>query len=439
MNTVFTVSQLNKQVKLCLEQDFGEVMVSGEISNFSRPKSGHMYFSLKDEHAQLRCVFFRNYHNAFSNTLAEGVQVTVKGSLSVYEARGDYQMIARDISASGQGALILQYQALKEKLLKEGLFAEDLKRKLPLFPRIVAIITSPTGAALQDVITTLIKRYPLAQLQLYPSEVQGKDAIASLIKALKAAVSNTSIDVLLIARGGGSIEDLQAFNSEELARLIRQTPFPVISGIGHETDYTISDYAADYRAATPTAAAISATPDINEILQRLHKQMSHMRQSVHHSISKARWTLERFQQKIRAPDLYLHQLWQRLDNAYSQLLQILQLHIQKKQHRLTVLEGQIKGLHPKSIISAVSTKLMRLQQELIYLMNTKINSYTHRLSVSGATLHAVSPLATLERGYAITRLKNEIVYDSADIQLHDVVEVKLSKGTLICDVISKKS
>lgn len=437
MNTVFTVSQLNKQVKLCLEQEIGEVVVNGELSNLSRPKSGHLYFSLKDEYAQLRCVYFRNYHNTFCATLSNGDQVTVKGSLSLYEARGDCQLIAQDVSPMGQGALLLQFQLLKDKLHEEGLFNAALKRRIPLYPTIIGVITSPSSAAFQDIVITIQKRFPLSKIYLYPSEVQGKDAIHTLVKSLMLASKEPQIDVLIIARGGGSIEDLQAFNDERFARLIREAPFPIITGIGHETDFTIADYVSDHRAATPTAAAMSATPNACDILQLIeyHKRclFNAMTRALHESFR----MLERCHQKLKGPELYLQQLWQRLDNAACQLTQKQLSRIERAQYKLSLLEGTLQKLNPKNQLICAKTALSHITDELLYVMQNTINSYTHRLNICSATLHAVSPLATLSRGYAIARLQNTIIDNSASVNLHDQIEIKLSKGALQCEVIGK--
>ncbi|MDX2346376.1 MAG: exodeoxyribonuclease VII large subunit, partial [Legionella sp.] len=268
----FTVATLNQHIRRWLEKDIGPIAVEGEVSNLSRPASGHAYFSLKDPSAQLRCVFFKGRHRKNTEAILQNGQALIlRGTLSVYEARGDYQLIVESIEAAGAGNLFQQFEALKLKLKTLGLFDTSRKKTWPKYPNTIALITSPTGAAIRDMQSTLKKRFPLTEVKLYPTEVQGERAAPQLITAIKQANIDATADVILLARGGGSIEDLWAFNDEALAYAISDSNIPIISGVGHETDFTISDFVADLRAETPTAAAVAATPDQRQLLEHCER------------------------------------------------------------------------------------------------------------------------------------------------------------------------
>ena len=297
--TILTVSQLNRQVKSYLENELGVVHVEGELSNLSKPSSGHFYFSLKDSSAQIRCVYFKNRHiGALANKLCDGQHIVASGRLSLYEARGDYQLIVEQITEAGLGALYQRFEELKNKLAAEGLFDSTKKRPIPYMPRAIGVITSTTGAAIQDILSTLARRFPLADVFIYPSEVQGAGAVQQLIKALQRANKDKRCEVLLLARGGGSIEDLWAFNDEQLARHIRNSSIPIVSGIGHETDVTIADFVADYRAETPTAAATRVTPDCNELFKLLNHSIARLYEAMHRFLQKYQLKLQHLMDKI---------------------------------------------------------------------------------------------------------------------------------------------
>lgn len=437
MNKTFTVSQLNRFVKTWLESEVGAVEVKGEISNLARPKSGHLYFSLKDENAQIRCVFFRNYHNKDSIDIKDGLEVIINGTLSLYEARGDYQLIAHNIRTAGDGALLQQFLLLKNKLEQEGLFNNALKCPLPSFPCTIGVITSATGAALQDIITTIKRRFPLTIIYLYPSEVQGAAARQSLISALSLACQQKKVDVLILARGGGSIEDLQAFNDETLARLIRKSPVPVVTGIGHETDFTIADFVADFRAPTPTGAAEAVTPNVNELNQHLNKDLFRLQQAINHVLRNISWQLEQLQGKLKSPQEHLQQFWQRLDRAYMDMITYIETRCQKEQHKFTLLLNNLHNANPNRQLEQSQKNIENLWRKLIYFMHHILQSSHLRLKHTASTLHAVSPLATLDRGYSITSINNRVIYDSSDVKLHDIIEIRLKHGKLLCEVLKQ--
>ena len=301
MTTILTVTQLNRHVRTYLEYEMGEVNVSGEISNLSKPVSGHVYFTLKDATAQVKCVYFRNRHNQASHGMQNGQQVIARGKLSLYEARGDYQLIVEQLDEAGQGDLYRQFELLKVKLAALGLFDAVRKKPLPRIPDCIGVISSATGAALQDILTTLGRRFPLIPVIVYPSDVQGKQAAPQLVKALQRANHEKRCDVIILARGGGSIEDLWAFNDECLAHAIASSRIPIVSGVGHETDFTIADFVADLRAATPTAAAESVVPDRLDLMARLQTIQGALISAIARFIKHKQLLLAHEVQKIASP------------------------------------------------------------------------------------------------------------------------------------------
>jgi exodeoxyribonuclease VII large subunit len=386
-----TVSQLNRHVRRWLEEDIGLVSVQGEVSNLSKPASGHCYFSLKDTGAQLRCVFFKNRHTATSKQILQhGQQLILRGLLSVYEARGDYQLIVESVEAAGEGDLYRKYEELKIKLATLGLFDPARKKTWPAYPNTIGLITSPTGAAIRDVLTTLARRFPLANVRVYPSDVQGKQAAPQLVQAVKQANLDGCCDVLLLVRGGGSLEDLWSFNDEALAYAIAECTIPIISGVGHETDFTIADFVADHRAATPTAAAETVTPD---------------------------------QEQLRE---HCARLSQRLRIAIIRLLE------QQHQH-LTHASKHLRA--PKYLLQSHSQTLDYLTKQLHTLLPRRIDEKKQALQQLSLTLNALSPLATLNRGYAIAKQGTHVLRRSQDAAIGSNVSIQLAEGTLKCEVI----
>ena len=327
---LLTVSQLNRFIRHWLENDLGEVHVEGEISNATHASSGHCYFTLKDAHAQLRCVFFRSRKRSSPQFVPQNGQfVLTKGTLSIYEARGDYQLIIDDIREAGLGPLHQAFLKLKAKLSAAGLFDLERKQAIPAIPNCIGIITSPKGAALHDILTTLSRRYPLAKTVLYPSDVQGEQASAQLINALTEANTQRQCDVLILARGGGSLEDLWPFNNENLAYAIAESALPVVTGIGHETDFTIADFVADFRAATPTAAAEKVTPDWTQLVHMFQTLKNRLQQNM--------------QRIIQAH-------WQNMDYLTRQLNQSSQRHFTQKKHELILLTQALDRLSPTATL-----------------------------------------------------------------------------------------
>ncbi len=432
---ILTVSQLNRQVKSYLENELGIVHVEGEISNFSKPSSGHFYFTLKDTGAQIRCVFFKNRHfGSIASKLGDGQHIVASGRLSLYEARGDYQLIVEQVTEAGLGALYQRFEELKNKLAAEGLFHPQNKKPLPTMPSTIGIITSPTGAAIRDILSTLARRFPLANVLIYPSEVQGANAAPLLIKALQRANTDKKCDVLILARGGGSIEDLWAFNDEQLARQIAASAIPVISGVGHETDFTIADFVADYRAETPTAAATVATPDCLELKKLLAHSLLRLQDAIYRLLQKKQIRLQHVMEKIASPQKAIASYWQCIDYLERQLITHMCALLKNKQHQLQLCSHQLQVQNPQTQIKQTGVLLQRLTTELIQFMQVRLNQLKYQLGSQLSTLNAVSPLATLERGYAIATHQDKVLFSSEQVSIGDTIEVRLARGKLRCEV-----
>ena len=387
---ILSVTQLNRLVRNWLENDLGVMRIEGEVSNVTSASSGHCYFTLKDTTAQLRCAFFRNRYNLHTHTAPlHGQSIVAQGKLSVYEARGDYQLIVESITTAGIGELFRLYVALKAKLQAAGLFDPSRKKSLPRLPHCIGIITSAHGAALHDIMTTIQRRYPLAATRLYPSDVQGTQAAAQLIKAIQTANREQACDVLILARGGGSLEDLWPFNDEALAYAIVESALPIVSGVGHETDFTIADFVADLRAATPTAAAEAVTPDWPQFVAQFHLLNTRLLTAMQRLLERLRQQHRQLNQRLSAPWRVIESHWQNLDHLQRHLMQIMQQLLTQKQHAL----------------------------ELAVL-----------------NLHTLSPLATLSRGYAIATHYEHVLLSSHQVNLGDSIQLQLALGQLRCRV-----
>lgn len=431
---ILSVGELNRQIRFYLENEIGEIVVMGELSNLSKPRSGHLYFTLKDSSAQLRCVYFRNYHVANTQKLVDGAQVILKGQLSLYEARGDYQLIVYSLNRSGLGELYQQFEALKLKLQGMGLFSQERKKAIPRFPNVIGIITSSSGAALQDILTTLARRYPLAKIQVYPSEVQGKEAAPQLIKAINFANKSKTSNVLILARGGGSIEDLWAFNHEELAMVISQSQIPIVTGVGHETDFTIADFVSDLRAATPTAAAETITPNQVDLVASLQLLQRRLVTSIHHHLQHRKFILTNYLKKFSMVQPNTMKYWQTLDLLDRELHRNIHNLIQIKKNKIELSLLKLQALNPRLQLQQTRSNLKAMEKKLIELITDRLDQLNQNLRAKLGLIHAVSPLATLDRGYSITTENNRIITHSNQISLNDQIQIQLAKGSLECTV-----
>jgi exodeoxyribonuclease VII large subunit len=376
--------------------------------------------------------------SSLATKLTDGQQVVASGKLSLYEARGDYQLIVEQLTESGLGRLYQQFEELKNKLASEGLFLQSRKKPIPIFPQTIGVITSTSGAAIRDILSTLARRFPLATILIYPSEVQGATASLQLIKALQAANADLRCDVLVLARGGGSIEDLWAFNDEQLARQIAASFIPIVSGVGHETDFTIADFVADYRAETPTAAAAAVTPNCIELFNMLDNAISRLHMAMKRVMQSHHLKLNHLKDKISSPKKNIAVYWQTLDHLERQLMAHLAHLINRKKNLLHLCSYQLHAKNPKTLIEQTQIRLLQISAQLVQQIQIKINHLKYQLNSNLSMLHAVSPLATLDRGYAIATKKHTVLFTTQQVQIGDTIEVRLAKGHLACEITQIK-
>lgn len=437
-DNIYSVSQLNQSVRLMLENQLGAVWLTGEISNFSQPVSGHWYLSLKDENAQVRCAMFRMKNLRVSFRPTNGMQVLVRANVSLYEPRGDYQLIIESMHLAGEGLLMQQFEALKLKLAAEGLFAQHLKKNLPHFSKAVGIITSKTGAALQDILHILQRRDPSLKIIIYPTAVQGKDAATGIAQMIELANQRQEVDVLIVGRGGGSLEDLWCFNEEMVARAIFHSHLPVISAVGHETDVTIADFVADVRAPTPSAAAELVSRNQTELLQ----QLQYRRQRL--EIALDRLFAEK-QQKLKHLSLRLHnqhpqaqlRIQQQLITQLShRLQQSLRHRWQKKAENLTALSIRLYKNPLPLRLQQYEQQLAQLKVRLNSHMNLTLSLQQKQLAHLCGKLDSLSPLKVLARGYSITQnQQNFTIRSIKEVNVGEQIKTRLPDGDIISQVI----
>ena len=435
---ILTPAQLNTLARDLLEGSFPNVLVEGEIGNLARPASGHLYFTLKDARAQVRCALFKPKSQWLNFTPRDGLNVVVRGRLTLYEARGDYQMVLDSMEDAGEGALRRAYDQLLAKLQAEGLFDAQRKRALPAFPRRVAVLTSPSGAVIRDIISVLRRRFPLLDVELLPVPVQGDTAAAQIRHMLQRADACGRYDVLLLARGGGSLEDLWAFNDEALARAIAACSTPVISAIGHETDFSLSDFAADLRAPTPSAAAELLAPDAAALATRLtalHRQLNAQQAHVlRQSMQRADRAFLRLQ--ALRPQAQLAALAQRAQQLQLRLQSAITRQLEVRAATLRHANAVLKAKHPQQRISYLRERLLQLQQRPQALIAQRLQRDALHLRGLARSLHAISPLATVARGYSILQhADGRVLHRVADAQVGDCVQARLRDGQLQLQVL----
>lgn len=430
---IFTVTRLNSAVRMILEQDLGLVWLTGELSNLAMPSSGHWYFSLKDMSAQVRCAMFKGNNRRVPFRPQDGMQVLVQARVSLYEPRGDYQLIIESMQPAGDGMLALRFEELKRRLGAEGLFDEGRKRPLPREPRAVGLVTSATGAALHDMLTVLGRRAPDLPVFIYPTQVQGSAAIGQIVSAIALANRRAEVDVLIVGRGGGSLEDLWCFNEEAVARAIAGSAIPVVSAVGHEVDVTISDFAADLRAPTPSAAAELVAPDRSARAQRLVHLKQRLVQAISRRQTAARHGFVLLQKRLdhQDPKRRLEQQSQRLDELSGRLQQLLNLRLHQGERRLANLELRLQARSPSTLLAAGKRRHQLAQERLHTLMNKRQDLAAHRLAMLSARLDGISPLATLGRGYSITRTPSgEVISRAAQVSPGQQLVTTLAEGAL---------
>lgn len=438
-----TIKALTKYIKRKFDADphLSDVFVKGEISNFKRHSSGHMYFTLKDEHARIMGVMFSRAASSLKFTPENGMHVLVKGNITVYEMSGQYQIYITEMQPDGIGELYLAYEQLKAKLEKEGLFHDGRKKPIPAFPETIGVITSPTGAAIRDIITTLERRYPIGKVIVIPALVQGKNASASIVGAIKKANDKNVADVLIVGRGGGSIEELWAFNEEIVARAIAESKIPVISAVGHETDFTIADFAADLRAATPTAAAEMAVPHLKDLLDQLMQRKTRLYQSMAAIVKTGKNKLNYLEQSylFRNPARIYEQKWLHLDRLTERLHHAQNHILLRKQHRYADLNNSLSRYHPQSMIESGREKVSRAEQRLIQESRTIFKSKVGEFSGKMATLEALNPLNILRRGFNVAYTEEGKLLKSVhQSDKGDNLTIQLVDGKLFCTINDKE-
>lgn len=435
---VYSVSQLNREAKRLLATHFLTVRVEGEISNFSAPSSGHWYFTLKDAQAQIRCAMFRGQQPRQGFRPNNGDLVVVNAQVSLYEPRGDYQLVVERMEQAGDGALQQAFERLKIKLLNEGLFDDSRKQAIPLIPKRIGVITSPSGAAIRDILTVLKRRFPAIPVVIYPVAVQGESAKFQISSALKTANQRSEVDVIILARGGGSLEDLWAFNEEIVARAVANSDIPIISGVGHEVDFTMTDFVADLRAPTPSAAAEHAVPNREQWLNGFQQFEQQLVRQWRRRLEQLRQRLD-WQAKalhLQDPGQKLQRNAQRLDELEQRLTQAVQHRLLHRRQRLQLGQQKLLRQQPSTLILAGARQLDYLRLRLHQSIQHKLQSLKQRHAGLGQTLHAVSPLATLERGYAIVQTPDrQRIVNSVELMAEGtLVDIRLSDGHAIGEI-----
>ena len=432
---IISVGELNRSAKMILESNFSSVSVLGEISNLAQPSSGHIYFTLKDAEGSIRCAMFKNQKMRMNFTPKDGDQCVLKGQVSLYAARGDYQLIVRQMQPAGVGNLMQQFEELKQKLDKEGLFDPLKKKDIPSPPKHIGVITSASTAALQDVITTIKRRAPSSQVTLSPAMVQGDTAPQAIIKALDLILlfnetSANPIDIVLMTRGGGSIEDLWAFNNEDLAREIYDFPIPVISGVGHEIDFTIADFVADMRAPTPTAAAELVTEFQFQLSDRLQEIQLGLINGLRNILQINKQKLDLLESNLKSPQVILNEQKQKLDNIELRLKQAVEKKFLFSQQSLALLKQSIAEKNPYKIIKELLKDIDLLSKDMIKSFTYLVENKSKTLEKINSNLHAFSPLAVLDRGYAIVQnASGQAIKNSQEVQEAEFVTTRLSSGS----------
>lgn len=441
MADIYTVSDLNSSVRQLIETNIPLVWVTGELSNIARPASGHIYFTLKDELAQVRCAMFRMRNTPLGFAPNNGMQVLVRAKVSLYEARGDYQLIIEHMEAAGDGLLRQRYEATKKRLDIEGLFDESHKQMLPVLPRRIGVITSPSGAAIRDILSVLKRRFPSIPILIYPVPVQGEGAAEQIAVWIKQACQSKACDVLVVSRGGGSLEDLWAFNEECVARAIYRCSIPVVTGIGHETDFTIADFVADQRAATPSAAAELVSPDRGEWLVSLQRIRGRLVYMLRTQLQRNRETLASLAKRLRHPQQRLESQAQRLDELEQRLCRGQHLILMAAKTRLTSTRARLRQQSPQRRLIELNIFCQALSKRLHLAIQHVQNKRQTQLAGLTRALDAISPLATLARGYAIVKKppNDVVVHRASELNCDDLIETQLHKGSFIAKVTKIRS
>ncbi|NVJ59914.1 MAG: exodeoxyribonuclease VII large subunit [Gammaproteobacteria bacterium] len=429
-----TVTELNRKVKHQLEDSVGQVLIEGEISNFIAAGSGHWYFTLKDDAAQVKCTMWRNRNQLSKFRPESGMKVYARAKVSLYEARGDYQLNIDYLEPAGLGNLQLQFEQLKQKLTEEGLLDPAAKKSIPKNISRIGLITSPTGAAIKDVITVMQRRFPLIEIIVYPCQVQGKNAHSTVISALEIANKRKEVDVLLITRGGGSLEDMWCFNHESLAYAIANSELPTVAAIGHEVDFSIAEFVADLRAPTPSAAAELLTPDQHQLLQQIDSAEIFLQRSVKRAIKNYEQTLLLTTAKLKNPVPLLDSYAAQLNQNKHQLINSVKEQLSEQQHKLSQLQVKLLKTHPEKQLNQVDSSNKALKERLMFSMQTFLKQRHEKLASKAQQLNSISPLATLARGYSITLKDDKLIHSSNQVSIGDTIQTRLGAGKITSEI-----
>ena len=434
---IYTISELNDEVASMLTQTFGVIWVEAEISNLMRSAAGHVYFSLKDKSASVRCAMFRMQNQSLDFSLKDGMQILARAKVGLYKQRGEFQLVVEYAEESGEGLLRQKFERLKQTLLKEGLFDQEHKLPLPELPESIGLITSPKGAAVQDMLKTIKRRYPLVNVIVYPCLVQGKDATKEIASSIDNANARGECDVLIVARGGGSLEDLWCFNEELVARSIFKSQIPVITGIGHETDFTIADLVSDLRAPTPTAAAEIALPSLSEIMDHLNRFIFDMSQLTDRKIIDFKHQLKSasLRMQVSHPHAKLQLNLQKLDLIDEKLHQLPMMQLMNLRNTFKMSLSKLLSSNPRNKIEAEKQNLEIKNAALLNAMTGAIERKSNQFSILATQLEGASPLQLLSRGYAVvTNEDDQNIKTVKDIKAGTTVRTKLSDGSFVSNV-----
>ena len=439
---IISVTELNKLAKSLLENGIPKLWIEGEISNLARPASGHIYFSLKDETSQIRCAWFKQRQSINANDISNGMKMLALGKISLYQPRGEYQFIIEKMETAGEGDLKRKYEELKQKLFNEGLFDREKKLQIPKLPKKIGVITSPSGAAIRDVLSILKRRFPLLPIVIFPITVQGDNAAPDIENALKNANLRADCDVLILTRGGGSLEDLWAFNEEIVARAIHMSKIPIISAIGHETDTTIADFVSDIRAPTPSGAAEIVTPDQNELLKLLKTLFGRIEHETNQYINSKSQSMDWLSKRLSQsnPIMTVRKQIEISGNLRKLLFSSIGRNLSIHSKAVDSLKFRLNSSSPKLEIQKAISHLSEMQLKITTSTKSSVTKLNSQLTALGKTLDSLSPLKTLDRGYAVARdsKTKKIISNSEKVSINSQIDIKLAKGEIAAKVIKRK-
>ncbi|MCJ7749214.1 MAG: exodeoxyribonuclease VII large subunit [Desulfobacterales bacterium] len=433
---ILTVSELTQEIKNILDLKFSDIWIEGEISNLRIPPSGHIYFTLKDDFSQIRAVLFKMQARTLRFVLEDGLHVVCRGRVSVYERRGEYQLILEEVEPKGIGAFQLAFLQLKDRLEKEGLFAPAHKKPIPMVPQTIGIVTSPTGAVIRDMLHIIHRRFENVHILLHPVRVQGEGAPLEIAKAIEDFNKRMNVDVIIVGRGGGSLEDLWSFNEEIVARAIYHSKIPIVSAVGHETDYTISDFVADFRAPTPSAAAELVVRDKREIKNTLHYLEERLENQILQTLQENRTNLSHLKKMLTDPRKMIEEYFLRVDDLVNRFRILTSWTLKRKRERSLHLSERLYLQNPIQRVKNLRLAISEIGKRLGQTMRYSVEIQRQKVEGIFGKLGSLSPLSILQRGYSITRKfpSLQILRDAVHVREGDKVEVRLHKGTLLCGV-----